>query len=178
MKTKEVTYYTNNCDDDFFEELRQHLREQHGETEGVPREPTEQEVWDEWNFTDSNNWELFMEEVDAWDKKKDCRVIIFGTAGLWTGRQAGGKVLPSLRQAVEKSWSRSIDYFTVTRQENGVMLIKATHHDGTNYWEVKALTGHGELWYKNNKNNWDVSEKDMHNHLLNVRCYTRNIKLW
>ena len=178
MKTKEVTYYTNEYDEDLFEDLRQQLRECHEDLHGTPHEPTAEEVWDEWGFTNSDNWALFMDDVDEWDKENNCRVLVFGTAGLWTGRHAGGKVLPSLRKAIEEAWGRSIDYFTVTSQENGVMLIEAIHHDGANYWEVKALTRHGELWYKNNENNQDLSEEEMHNHLLNVRCYTKNIKLW
>lgn len=63
-------------------------------------------------------------------------LLVCGSVGRWNGRFAAGKVIEY--DDLWKCWS-DCDYISIY-DEGGHFYIKASHHDGTNIYEVKVLT--------------------------------------
>lgn len=52
--------------------------------------------------------------------------------------------------------------------ENGHFYMQCSHHDGTNYYEIKKLTDKGIEYLKNWEENWNDrrSERYVHNQIM------------
>lgn len=98
--------------------------------------------------------------------------ILHGTIGTWMGAQAGGSI-DNLKNLIRKATE---DYTKIVYDEkNGVIEITAAHHDGTNYWTIKALTKKGEEYWQNH---YYDDPRTLHHHILNTKGYTKKIKFW
>lgn len=66
--------------------------------------------------------------------------VITGTLGLWWGRpEITPTVCENLASAVHKCIG-DCDYYRVTSND-GVVYVEATHHDGTNSFEIRSVSG-------------------------------------
>lgn len=73
--------------------------------------------------------------------------VITGKLGLWNGNfDIEPLVMHTLDEAIRKCIN-SCDYFDVT-WENGVVEVSASHHDGTNVFEIHALSAKGIKDYR------------------------------
>lgn len=100
-------------------------------------------------------------EAQDWDdlwtnfkysKLSDVKCVVLGTVGRWTGQHdVVPTVFDSLHDAV---WAciRHCDYIKIT-QDCLTIRVKSTHHDGTNYFDIKFLNDRGCNTENGNLNN-------------------------
>jgi hypothetical protein len=107
----------------------------------------------EWNspedIPDDIVWkEIYNEQDICWDaSRRDLErffdgdnFLIYGTFGSWRGSLSAGKVISSFAE-LSDAW-KDCDYLKLY-DENGHFYIECSHHDGTNYYEVKRITAKG-----------------------------------
>lgn len=126
-------------------------------------EPQEEDSDDYWDYV------TFMQELEMRDLKENLKyssqnntpVLITGTLQLWNGKP---EIYPmrceSLWDAIRRcSNSNSIDKIRV-EYDNGVVRVHASHHDGTNVFEIHKLSKKGiqtsENWYNNTNKDCEV----------------------
>lgn len=127
-------------------------------------EPTEEEIWKQCDQISQSDWENEKERLDKFFNQNDTKWILVGTVGLWNGTFAGGFVFDNFNEVLFKA-GKNCDYFKFW-DENGHFFGKCSHHDGTNFFEVKKLTKEGqrlfENWsYKDGKR-YGYSEQECH----------------
>lgn len=103
------------------------------------------------------------------------KLLVCGSVGRWNGNFAAGKVIDY--DDLWKCWSEC-DYISIY-DEGGHFYIKASHHDGTNHYEVKVLTEKGaelfEDWDYGYNSRWDqlgLSEREVHERLWKNAKYS------
>ena len=93
-------------------------------------------VWDTLNMY----WEDFILNLQH-DKDNNVDCVVVADLGLWYGRRDAVKHFPTLEKAIY-ACVRDCDYITITLVD-GVIKIRASHHDGTNYFEIHKLNAKG-----------------------------------
>lgn len=169
---KKTTIYTN-CDysSEYEQEIRNFLFEEYGEYNDweTPDDISDEEVYEEMHFNDEISWNDFKTEAENFF---DDYFLITGSVGRWNGRFRGGKVISSLDELI--NCFCECDYITIT-DENGHFYIEASHHDGTNYYEVKRITEAGLEYMQRYEDrcNWgEYDEEFLHDKLFNNSHYT------
>lgn len=77
-----------------------------------------------------------------YDKNNNVDCVVTGTLGLWDGRHnIDTKHFPTLEKAIYACIT-NCEYIVITEEE-GVINVTATHHDGTNYFEIHKLNAKG-----------------------------------
>lgn len=125
-------------------------------------EPSDDLLWRLRYDEDSFEWEEVKAELDKFFKGKT--VIFFGSFGTWRGSFDGGKVGDFddlFNDAV-----RDCDYIKFT-DDNGALFLECSHHDGTNYFQIKELTGAGVEYYDRWQYGTDGrTERDAHRQII------------
>ena len=156
-------------DKDQYDYAREYLFEEYAEEEGweseadIPDERLNSEV----SFQEECNWDNFKAEFGRFIKDSTYGFLLVGDVGTWMGRQAGGCYIYEFRD-LYKFWDHC-DYIKVY-DEGGHLYIEASHHDGTNYAELKELTCKGSDYADNHR--YD-SDQEVHEKLFNSNFYTR-----
>jgi hypothetical protein len=152
-RVREIELYSNYFDDEKEKWVRDDMIERRLEDNNkVP--PTDDEVYQEWaNFYDSMLWDDFRDEIKH--HLKDTWLVVSGSCGLWNGRAAGGNVVKGWEGVEQVMYD--MDYVTVT-DTGGMLCISCSHHDGSNYWEVRELTDKGLSWYDGHEDELDRRE--------------------
>lgn len=128
--------FSNYYNDSAFEEARQSLAERTGI---YPADLADEDIWDEY----------YALIDDCWDSEKSMledffdgtsRFLLTGTIGRWNGPAEGGFTFSTVDE-LSRAWE-DCDYFELF-DENGHLFINASHHDGTNHFEVRQLTEKG-----------------------------------
>ena len=159
--------YSNFCDEWYTEEdARMFLFETSAEEEGWETEEDipEDRVWDQ----------ICIQEEFGWDDEKvelkrffdGSEWILQGSLGLWNRRGRGGFVFSSFDE-LSRAWD-DCDYIRLY-DENGHFFIDAAHHDGTNCYEVKRLTGKGKEYVENHM--YD-SDEEVHDVVFNSNFFS------
>lgn len=156
----------NNYDvwNDYGEAARENL------SENGNADPSENEIWEEIYFLSGLHWED--EEAELQRFFKGSRWLAVGALGLWTGRHAAGDVFDSFEDFFYKA-IKDCDFWKIW-DENGHLFLKCSHHDGTNFFEIKRLSERGERVLEAWENNWNDprSEEELHNNLWRCNLYT------
>lgn len=145
---KEIVLYSNYVDDLMSVEEAKEMLEENG-----INNPTMDDVWEYINSQSDLDWQDFMEAFE--ECLKEDYYIATGTCGLWYGRVAGGKVINGINDFY--SLLKDCDYIKIT-DNNGHLMVKCSHHDGTNYYELKKLNCKGVEFYENNDYKYDRKE--------------------
>lgn len=154
-------------------ETTEKMREEYGECHELSKEELEE-------ITDDTVYEWCHETLSMyWDDLKinigsygeDNQYLIIADLGLWNGRQAGGKIIKGLYNSISKTLE---DYNKIYEERRGVLKIRASHHDGTNHYIIYEITKKGEQFIENNPY---ISDRTLHEKLLNNRNYRRNVNL-
>ena len=163
MKTKRESniLYSNYFDGNEFEDAKDFLMEDTDE------EPSDDAVWNEVYANDDLNWDDFCYELETFMKNESGRFLIFGSVGRWNGRCDGGKIVCKFDE-LYPAW-QDCDYIEFSDRK-GHLELRCSHHDGTNYWEIKELTLAGEKYADTHR--WDYDE-DVHSVLLSSNFFTR-----
>lgn len=108
--------------------------------------------------TDEEISEYYAENIDdflanmQYAKDKDgndlwgTKVVISGTLGLWDGTKT---IVPEVARNFERALWACIDrccYCTIYKEYSKI-VVKATHHDGTNVFTLQFLTENAEMKY-------------------------------
>ena len=108
-------------------------------------EITDNMVWDEMYFLEEMYWndvkyelEKFFANGSAW--------LLTGSIDRWDGRYRGGYIFHTFDEFCK--CFRDCDYIEIT-DNKGHFEIKCSHHDGTNFYEVKRVSNFGYEWYNN-----------------------------
>ena len=133
-------------------------------------EVPESEIWGEVAFMEQINFED--EEAMMKDFFDGKMLLVCGSVGRWNGNFSAGKVIEY--SELWKCWA-DCDYISIY-DENGHFFIKASHHDGTNVFEVKVLTEKGAELFERWDYSWDIwenlSEREVHEKLWGNSKYT------
>ena len=133
-KNRKVTLYSNEFDSERFEAARQYLLEENGE------EPTDSEIFEELCVEDDFDWIDFETEFKKYFDTHN--FVVKASLGRWTGRYDSGKI-------VTNGWNgfcRIIQDYDNLKiiDNNGHLEVVGSHHDGTDYFEIKELTEKGD----------------------------------
>lgn len=94
-------------------------------------------------------WDDFIANIE-YSSANDYYWIITGSLGLWDGRHdIYPTIEPSLEKAVNACFGRSIMDISIEKR-GSVLYVCAYHHDGRNYFELRALTDLGVERFERN----------------------------
>lgn len=128
--------------------------------------PSENEIMDEINFFQNLNWNDERERLEDFFNT-GCLWILQGISERWTGCHQAGTVFSNFAKMLQQA-TKDCDYMKIYDQ-NGHFFIETTHHDGTNFYEVKKITEQGEKYFQNWEDNYNDkrSEEYVHTQLMN-----------
>lgn len=114
----------------------------------------------DWRYEESeNDWEIEKERLTDFFNGKT--VGFFGEVGLWHGTYKAGKIGEFWR--LFNNAISDCDYIKLY-DENGHMYLTCSHHDGTNHFEIKVLTGKGIEYIDRWEDNWNDKRSEQHCH--------------
>lgn len=177
--------YNSQCGIKCYDEAKQFLSSIYDE------QPTDNQIWNYINAQDQFCWDSMMDIIQSYEKKHSVKYwLAIGMVGQWYGKRRGGLICESFEELLQKI-GKDCDYFHIEVDRYGRLNIKCTHHDGTNYVTVKALTNKGaDLWsiyengycgyyhhinpkrYKNEYDSYTCAQ--MHKVLWNSKTYSKN----
>lgn len=163
---KQRIIYNNYDLGERYDEARNFLLEEHDE-----EELTEEVIWNEIYFQsevdlDNEHYMLkrFFNHSGYWMLRGEC--------GRWDGSYGAGYVFTDFDDMFYKA-TESCDYIKIW-DENGHFYLQCSHHDGTNFYEIKRITDRAYDIIDNWAHNWndDRSEEQMHDIVWNSNFYS------
>ena len=126
--------------------------------------PTDDQIWDELYYEDEMEWDAAKEELENFFDGKTW--ILVGEAGRWNGSYSVGTIFDDFMKMFYEA-ARDCDYIKIY-DENGHFYLNCSHHDGSNFYEIKQITERGLAYYDNWENNWDDkrTEEYIHNQIM------------
>ena len=129
-------------------------------------DPSEDDCWDWWYTEKDSEWNDVSYEM----QRCAGSFIIVGTLGLWNGNFKGsclvhGDLLDAIHKCLE-------DYNKIYMY-NKQLHVDATHHDGTNRFVIKKLTGKGENYLE--EHGWEYDDAEMNRRLFTDSHYSHHI---
>lgn len=148
---------------------REYLFEEYADIEEWQTEDDvpDDRVWDELYSQSEWEWEDFKADFGSFLKKSYYGFLLVGTCGCWDGTFKGGNFVNNFDD-LYNFWDGCRDI--KVWDDGGHLYIKATHHDGTNYAELKELTCRGSNYADNH---YCDSDRDVHEKLWNSNFYTK-----
>ena len=133
-------------------------------------EPSDEEILQIAYKLDEFNWEEFQNDFEKFIGNDT--FIIQGNVGRWDGTARGGFTFDSFNE-LSRVW-KDCDYIKVY-DENGHLYIECSHHDGTNFYEVRKLIEKGREYLNNHyyDDDSEVHDKLMKNPYSVLPNYTR-----
>ena len=122
------------------------------------------------------NYDEFKDSILYHDKVKrplDGAFLVVADLGLWDGRHAGGRIIGSLLSVLRECANDCDDVKYEIKNDD--LVITGHHHDGTNIYTVKYITEKGFAWAMRNYGNECHRSRECHEHLLNIKGYTRKM---
>ena len=156
----------DNYDGYDFEEIKSDLSEMYPD-----KEITDVMVWDNINLLEDiyyKDMEMELENIFGNNK-----IIALGTCGTWRGNHSAAKIFNDFQHAL-RTCTKDCDYIKVEYDKRHI-YVTATHHDGTNSFELKILTEKGEMYYDNwcYGNDNKKTEYDILNTIFNSSKYSK-----
>lgn len=112
-------------------------------------------------YWDDISYELkgFFDKGNAW--------LLTGNIGRWDGNYRGGYIFNTFEEFCK--CFKDCDYIEIV-DNKGHFEVKCSHHDGTNFYEVKRVSDFGCEWYDNHS--WDMYEEELHTKMWNNNFMT------
>ena len=112
-------------------------------------------------YWDDISYELkhFFDKGNAW--------LLTGSIGRWDGNYRGGYIFNTFEEFCK--CFEDCAYIEIV-DNKGHLEIKCSHHDGTNFYEVKRVSDFGCEWYDNHS--WDMYEEELHTKMWNNNFMT------
>lgn len=134
----------NYREENYISDTRQLIAEASGEkAEDISEERIEEEI----NLSQSCDYEDETDRIKSLFREGK-KFILTGYAGLWSGKSEGGKVCETYNELC-RAWEGYDDINLY--DDNGMFVIEASHHDGTNQWKVKELNERGLKFLEKNR---------------------------
>lgn len=137
--------WVNDAEGKSFEDYtREACFENYGEDEGweTAADVPEERVQEAMSFDLEQQMDDFKANMAKWFD--DGKVFVLtGSCGTWHGRSDGGCIVRNIHDFFRIA--KDCDYIAIT-DEAGRLKIRCSHHDGTNYAEVRMLTDRGKAW--------------------------------
>ena len=155
---------------DSYDYAREYLFEEYGNenewetADDIPDERVNSEVY----LIEECDWDNFREEFGNFIEKSNYGFLLCGSVGRWNGTAEGGLFVKDFDD-LYRFW-KDCDYIKVY-DEGGHLHIECSHHDGTNYGELKELTNKGKEYSDNHY--YDYSDRELHEKLWNSNFYTK-----
>lgn len=121
------------------------------------------------SITDNEVWDAISEEEDEmysnakWELKSifgdNEKVIVCGSCGTWRGKFDAMNIFDNIEKALY-ACVKDCDYIKI-EVEGRKVKVKSSHHDGTNYFEIKKVTDKGKRLY----DNWNYQDSPCNNDL-------------
>lgn len=169
MGRKDVIRFFDNYDTDFFcteDDARELIMEyDDGEYESKDDVPYDK-VWDMIKQTEEFAWNDFKEEIN--ECMNNATYLLYGTVGRWNGRGKGGTFVKTVEDIVN-GFGKDCNYFNFYEQ-NGHFYVECSHHDGTNFAEMKRVSDKGMEYYRNNE--YDKDDEELHDTMWNSNFMT------
>lgn len=120
------------------------------------------------------NYDCDMDNL-MYSEIKDRMFLIEGALGLWWGRPTIQPVLvEGIVPAIKRCIGRDInDIDAELNTKDGVIYVRASHHDGTNIFTLKMLNKNGEKWIENALNKWLETRENGEDFELNNHYWTK-----
>ena len=115
----------------------------------------------EWGLKEKSLKRFFSNYLGKW--------IMTGSCGLWDGKHPAGTVFDTFDDFFYKA-IKDCAYWKFW-DENGHLYFQCSHHDGTNFFEIKQITERGERYLENwEYGSWDDNrtERDIHDRIMKV----------
>ena len=163
-KKIDITLYDNlDCDFDAFKESYQECYEL---TDEEMAEISDTEIWEFINDTLDLEWDDLLTNL-KYSKNADKPCVITGSLGLWYGRP---NIEPLACEDIESAIRKCVNNmdYVVIKQVNGHLEVRATHHDGSNHFEIHILNDKG-IRAK------ELIEEGKGDANLSCRCYHKSL---
>ena len=158
------TLYSNYCGWIDEEDVKQELIDcERAENE---EDITDEMIWDEMRFLEESYWDDFSYELKHFFEKSNAWLLT-GSIGRWDGDCRGGYIFNTFEEFCR--CFKDCDYIEIT-DDKGHLEVKCSHHDGTNFYEVKRVSDFGCDWYDNHS--WDMNEEELHTKMWNNNFMT------
>lgn len=144
-KVREITLFDNFSGYDF-DEIKRDLEECNECTF------TDEQVWNSISDMEREDWDNVIDMLK--DLCGDNKVIAYGTCGTWQGNFEASKMFDNIEKAIN-ACVKYCDYVEIKVNVAGNIAVRATHHDGTNIFEIRVVTENGENYF--DKWNYDDS---------------------
>ena len=127
---------------------------------------TDEMIWDEMHCLEEEYWDDFSYELKHFFEKSNAWLLT-GSIGRWDGDCRGGYIFNTFEEFCR--CFEDCDYIEIT-DDAGHLEVKCSHHDGTNFYEVKRVSDFGCDWYDNHY--WDMNEEELHTKMWNNNFMT------
>lgn len=119
--------------------------------------------------------ELLMEEIRKMEQHTNAsKYLIEANIGTWMGARQAGAVVNSLKQAIMKCANGLEDYSV--SEEDGVIIVKGSHHDGSNSFKIRPLSKKGWEYYDRHEYDSSMSDWELIQKLSEEKSYTKKIR--
>lgn len=112
-------------------------------------------------YWDDISYELkhFFDKGNAW--------LLTGSIGRWDGNYRGGYIFNTFEEFCE--CLKDCDYIEIT-DNKGHLEVKCSHHDGTNFYEVKRVSDFGCEYF--DTHSWELSLEEVFTKMWNNNFMT------
>lgn len=132
------------------------------------KEPSEYDIWNEIYDMSYSEWDnTFYELEDFFDGRT---WIAFGCCDLWNGSKDAGTIFTDFEKFFYKA-IKDCNYWKIY-DVNGHLYFECSHHDGTNFYEIKRLTEKGVQYIENWEYNWNDTRTEQYVHNKLVEKYS------
>lgn len=135
---------------------------------------TDEQIWSMANELEQHDWDDADYEMRNFIENGKSFIAV-GTCGRWDGTFEGGFIFGHWDDFKRRAFE-DCSYFKIW-DENGHLYVKCSHHDGTNFLEIKELTDKGwnryENWQYSYSSRNDISERELHKRLFTNSHYAK-----
>lgn len=129
MKDKRMSIYSNNYDEEMWNDTKERLIEQN------------EELWGKKSVNDDEVWECYYEDLNMYfgdlqqevSSMKIGKVLMIADLGFWNGRKQGYKITNS-----SNMFYSDADYIEIYADGKDIKS-ENSHHDGTNYITYREI---------------------------------------
>lgn len=139
MKKIEITLFSNRDYD--FDEYKEYYKENLELTDEEMEDVSDERIWNYISDCKAIEFNALLINLKHGDYA-DCPCVIMGSLGLWNGRhEIYATPTNDFEEAIRKC-VKDCDYIEVC-QVGGHIEVSASHHDGTNHFEIHLLNNKG-----------------------------------
>lgn len=133
------------------------------------KNPSQDNIWEEIYFMINLQWEDTLQELECFFDGKIW--LAFGCCGLWYGNIPAGTVFTDFKKFFYQA-IKDCDYWKIY-DENGHLYLQCSHHDGTNFFEIKEVTKKGVEYLENWEYNYNDKRTEEYIHKKVIEKYSR-----